>query len=116
MPASDEPKPSFTMSVGKRSRMRALQPVDIGAPPFEIENSVDTSGRSAAGIASHASSSGLATASPTTVSRLTPSSAIVRHTRAGSSEPSISTTLPPQKNHMNEVHCAAACIIGASGR
>ena len=116
MPASEEPKPSFTIRFGKRSRMRALQPVDIGAPPLEIENSDDTSGRSSSAMASHASSSGLATASPTTVRRFTPSSAIVRHTLAGSSEPSISTTLPPQKNHMNDVHCAAACIIGASGR
>ena len=47
--------------------MRALQPVDSGAPPFEIANSELRSGRSSSGIASHASSSGLATASPTTV-------------------------------------------------
>ena len=63
--------------------MRALQPVDSGAPPFEIANSELRSGRSSSDIASHASSSGLATASPTTVIDCTPSSATVRHTRAG---------------------------------
>ena len=95
--------------------MRALQPVDSGAPPLEIANSELRSGRSSSGIASQASSRGLATASPTTVTDCTPSSATVRHTRAGSSEPGISTTRAPQKNHMNDVHCAAACISGASG-
>ena len=115
IPASEEPKPSFTMTFGKVARMRALHPVDSGAPPFEIANSELRSGRSSSGIASQASSSGLATASPTTVIDCTPSSATVRHTRAGSSEPGIRTTRAPQKNHMNDVHCAAACISGASG-
>ena len=115
-PASEEPKPSLIITVGKSSRIRALQPVDIGAPPLEMENRPDTSGRSASAIASHASRSGLATASPTTVIELTPSASIVRQTRSGSSEPSIRTTVPPEKNHMNEVHWAAACISGARGR
>ena len=95
--------------------MRALHPVDSGAPPFEIANSDPRSGRSSSAMASQASSRGLATASPTTVTDCTPSSAMVRHTRAGSSEPGIRTTRAPQKNHMNEVHWAAACISGASG-
>ena len=90
MPASDDPNPSLTMTVGNRSRMRALQPADIGAPPFDIEYTVETSQRP--GLASHASSRGLATASPTIVRTLTPSSSIADHTASGSSEPSISTT------------------------
>ena len=67
---------------------RALQPADIGAPPLEIENSAETSGRSARPWPPSASSSGLATASPTTVIELHALGRDVRHTRSGSSEPS----------------------------
>ena len=43
MPASEEPKPSFTMSVRERGRgCAALQPADIGAPPLEIDEERST--------------------------------------------------------------------------
>jgi len=35
------------------------------------------------------------------------------HTRSGSRWPSRRMTLPPAKSHMNDVHCAAACMSGA---
>src|SRR6187399_126884 len=54
IPASDDPKPSLTMTCGKVARIRALQLVDSGAPPFEIENRELRSGRSSSGMASHA--------------------------------------------------------------
>ena len=91
--------------------MRALAPADSGAPPLEKEYRDDTSQR--LGSASHASRRGLATASPTTVRRFTPSRSMVDHTSAGSREPCVRTTRLPEKNHMNDVHWAAACISGA---
>ena len=39
-----------------------------------------------------------------------------RHVACGSNEPGCITTRAPQYSHDNEVHCAAACIIGASGK
>jgi hypothetical protein len=48
--------------------------------------------------------------------RLTRSASTVRHTASGSSAPAMSTTRDPAKNQANEVHWAAACIMGASGR
>jgi hypothetical protein len=114
VPASDEPKPSVTMTWGRVAKIRSRVAADIAAPPLEKEYSDEASWAPAA--RSQASSSGRATASPTTVSMLTCSAATVRHTASGSSDPSISTTFDPANSQDHEVHWAAACIIGASGR
>jgi hypothetical protein len=47
---------------------------------------------------------------------LTRSASTADHTTSGSSEPSRSTIRAPVKNHMNDVHCAAACMSGAMAK
>ena len=62
---------------------------------------------------SHASHSGRAMASPTTVRTLTFSASTVRQTRSPSKDPECSTTFAPARNHMSDTHCDAACMSGA---
>ena len=43
VPASDDPNPSVTITCGRVAKMRSRVAGDIGAPPFDTENSDEAS-------------------------------------------------------------------------
>ena len=83
------------------------------AAVLDSENHADRSRSSRPGSSS-ASSSGRAIASPVIMMLFTFSSAIARHTRAGSNLPT-STTLLPRNEPPITPHCVAPCMSGAIG-
>ena len=104
---------SVTTRFGNRSMNASFTAGEKSAAVLDSENHAERSRSSSPGSSS-ASSSGRAIASPVIMMLFTFSSAIARHTRAGSNLPT-STTLLPRNEPPITPHCVAPCMSGAIG-